>query len=346
MIMADQETSLRDDLMAAAEEVEGEEVAVEVEETAAPETAQETEAEVSAEVTSDDGVAEPAGEPAAPAEPVSDLNPPVDWAPEVAAKWGELTPDVQAAIVERERHVNNVLQESAGARQAVESFSTMFQPYIPLMQAEGVSDPLVAVEGLLKTTAALQMGSPHQKAQRIAGLIEHYGVDIGMLDAILAGQPVQDPQASQLNQLLDQRLAPVQELMRKVSQYEQQSQLQMEQENAQTIEQFAADPANKYFNHVRNEMADFLDVAASRGQQMTLGEAYQRACMANPQVSQHYLKDQADLAAQGNSRAVAAARVAGSSVHGTPAGGPGGPITDDMSLREILEAQMTGGGRI
>lgn len=343
-----QENSLRDDILAASEEVEGgEEERNEVEEAAAPETAQETETEVPGETSaSEQPAAEPGDQLAEPAVDPEPLKPPVDWAPEVAALWGDLNPEVQNAIAERERNINDILSQSAGAREAVQSFETMFQPYVPLMQAEGVTDPLVAVNGLLQTTATLALGSPQQKAERIAGLIAHYGVDIQALDAILAGQPAQDPQAQQIEQLLDQRLAPVNELLQRVNQLDQQSAQQLETQNAKTIEEFAANPEHIFFDRVRDGMADFLDMAAQRGQSMTMEEAYQRACMADPQVAQAYMKQQADKAAAGDQAALTAAQRAGASVHGTPAGGEGGMLTDDMSLREVLEAQMTGPGRI
>jgi len=272
----------------------------------------------------------------------------VGLAQEVQAKGNDLPPEVQAAIADRERHFTEVMQQSSDARGAVEQFGTMFQPYIPLMQAEGVSDPLVAVEGLLKTTAVLAIGSPEQKAQKIAGLINHYGVDIQTLDALLAGEPTASPEEAKLQQMLDQRMAPVNQLLSRVQQVEQQSQHQFQQETQQTIEQFAADPKNVHFNQVREVMADFLDMAAQRGVEMTLDQAYDRACMSVPEIAQQILSGQASGIASGNQQQIAGKQTAASSVHGHPGAVGTSDITEDMSLRETLEAAagLHGKGRI
>lgn len=346
--MAEQDNSLREDLEAAIETVEetAEEETSAVEVEAAEETTGEA-AEAKAEVSGEGG--EVAGEPGTvPAPEAAAPTPPVDWAPEVQDKWNDLPAEVQAAIADRERHFNDVMQQSSDARGAVEQFSNMFQPYIPLMQAEGVSDPLVAVEGLLKTTAMLAIGSPQQKAQRIAGLINHYGVDIATLDALLAGEPVADPQETKIQQMLDQRLAPVNQLLNRVQQAEQQSQAQFQQETQQTIEQFAKDPQNVFFPQVREVMADFLDMAAQRGLEMTLKQAYDRACMSVPEISQKILSGQAGGIASGSQQQIAGKRNAASSVHGHPGAVGTSDITEDMSLRETLEvaAGLHGKGRI
>ncbi len=348
--MADeQESSLRDDIEAAVESVEDgteETTTHEVQSTAAEETAGQ-EATPETEVPGEgEPIAREPGEPAP--EPVAaEAHAPVDWPDEVKAQWDKLDPAVQAAIGSRERHVNEVLQSSAGAREAVESFQGMIQPYIPLMQAEGVTDPLAAVNGLLQTTAALALGSPAQKAQKIANLIAHYGVDIQTLDSVLAGEPA-DPQQTQLESMLNERLAPVNQLMQRVNQMDQQSSQRMEQENTQTIQQFAADPKHVHFEAVRTVMADFMDMAAQHGQDMTLDQAYERACMAVPEVAQQVMSARANGIAASGQQALAGKQAAASSVVGQSGAVGTGGIEEGLSLRETLEqaANLHGTGRI
>ena len=348
--MAD-ETSLREDLEAASESVEdnAEEAAVEVE-SAATEEAEGQTSEAQEEVSEKDGEkplldAEPAAEAAAP---VAEAKAPLDWSDEVKAKWSELPKDVQDTILNRERHVNDVLQKSADARNAVSQFEQMISPYTPLMQAEGVTDPMQAINGLLQTTAALSLGSPAQKAQKIANLIAHYGVDIQTLDSVLAGEPAQDPQQTQLEQMLNQRLAPVDQLLQRVNQAEQQSQQQLAQENAQTIEQFASDPKNVHFEAVREVMADFLDMAAAHNQGMTLEQAYERACMAVPEVAQQVMAQRAQGVAGQQAQTLAGKTAAAASVHGQSGPAATAGIEEGSSMREALEqaAGLHQGGRI
>ena len=343
--MADQDNSLRDDIMAAADEVEPEEEHHEVKEEAAPEAAQEEAQEVPTEESAGDEPA--ADEPAIESPPdVIASKPPVDWAPEVKEQWAKLDPTVQHAIADRERHINETLQQTAGARHAVDSFNQMFQPYIPLMQAEGVNDPMVAINGLLQTTAALSMGSQAQKAQRIAGLIQHYGIDIETLDQVLSGGQAADPSETRLEQLLDQRMGPVNQLIERANQAEVAQRQQTDQEVGNDINAFAADPKNTHFESVRGVMADFMDMAAHNGQVMSLQDAYQRACLSDPQIAPLVTQQFAQAASDGRQGMLAGKRNAASSITGNPASGGSAELTGDMSLRETIEAQFGGSGRI
>jgi hypothetical protein len=323
------ESSLRDDIEAAADTVEETPDAVEA--TAETETTQKTQAEV------------PGESAAAPVEPPAPAaaKPPVDWAPDVKEAWGDLPEGVRNAVAERERHINQTLEDTAGIRHEYDAFNQMISPYIPMIQAEGVSNPQQAIEGLLRTTAALQMGSPQQKAQKLAGLVAHYGVDIEMLDQALTGQLPAGPQAPPTDPRVDQ-------LMARIDQADQATQNQMVQESQQSIGQFAGDPANVHFEAVRNTMADFLDVAAQSGHDMTIAEAYQRACLADPNIAPLVTQQFAQQAAQGQQAGIAGKQRAAASISGRPATGAGaaGMITDDMSLRDTIAAQLAGGSRI
>lgn len=335
--MADQETSLREDLESAIADTDtdAEETTTtdEVEETAAPQATEETQEEVPGE----GAPGEPAAEPAAEAAPVA--QPPVDWAPEVKAKWQELPPDVQSAVAAREAHINETLRETADIRQDYDDFNAMLQPYEPLMQAEGATDPLQAIHGLLNTTATLAMGSAQQKAGKIAAMINHYGVDIETLDQILAGQAPAQPAAPPSDPRIDQIWQRMQAA--------EQGQYQQQQQEAQTsIQAFAADPKNVHFQSVKNTMADFIEIADQNGNDMTLEEAYQRACLADPQIAPLVTAEFANQTAQSHQQTVAGARRAGGSLAGKPASGATTGITDDMSLRDTIKAQLAGADRI
>ena len=340
--MADQETSLREDLESAiasdgdsAEEIEN---THEVEATAAPETEEETQEEVSGEGAPAD--ASPENPPNIPPETAPQaVQPPVDWAPEVKAKWQELPPDVQSAVAAREAHINETLRETAGIRQDCDDFNAMIAPYEPLMQAEGASDAFQAIQGLMNTTATLAMGSAQQKASKIAAMINHYGVDINTLDEILSGQaPAQQPQTPS-----DPRIDQIWNRMQAAEQGQYQ---QMQQEAQTSIQTFAADPKNVHFQSVKNTMADFIEIADKNGQNMTLEEAYQRACLADPQIAPLVTAEFANQTAQSHQQTVAGARRAAGSIMGKPAGGAGNAITDDMSLRDTIKAQLAGSDRI
>ena len=289
---------------------------------------------------------------------------PVDWPKDL--EYGELPEKAQEYIHQREVQVNQMLQSTAQERRTAQQFQLrpgrfagwlftvarnrclqherrtaqqfqqVVEPFRGLMAAEGVQDPLAAVQGLMNTTAQLAMGAPEQKARKIADLIQHYGVDLEVLDKTLAGQVPENPEQARFEQMLNQRLGGIEQ---RFNQIESQREMARQQSAGQAIQQFAQDPAHEFFPQVRTIMADFLDIATKRGQEMSLDEAYQRACMAHDEVS----KTIAQRNMQQNKPAVDQKKRAASSVKTGQPTKPEAPQMDDMDLRQMLENQMPGG---
>lgn len=344
--MADQETqtesSLEEDLASVIDQMDLEDGPGEEEETHRPE-AEPEEAEAEAEVPAEEA---PEGEPEQPEQPAVRLKPPIDWSPSLKNEFKNLKPEVQQAIHQREVAISNVLQNTAHERRLAQSFNNVVNQYRGLMAAEGVQDPLQGVQGLLMTTAQLAMGSKQQKAAKIADLIKHYSIDIETLDTMLAGQYQPNQEDNRLEQMLNQRLAPVDQLLQQLNQQRQYQYQQVENDAYQTIEQFGSDPNNEFFDDVRLAMADFLDVAAQRNQQMSLQEAYDRACAMNPEIAQIMAQRRSGQMAQSQSQRLAQKRGAASSIRGTRASGGATASADGDSIRDILESQLSGGGRV
>jgi hypothetical protein len=180
------------------------------------------------------------------------------------------------------------------------------------------------------------MGSAPQKAQQVATLIKQFGVDIKTLDSMLVGEapPKEVQQQTQLEQMLAQRLNPLQQQLQQYQQREQQMVQQEQQQIGSEIEQFAAQ--NEFYNDVKAEMADILDLSANRGRQITLQEAYDKACQLNPQIANI-------IKARSSQQTVQSKRKAGSSIYGTPAGASSGGTPD--SMRSAIESAWEGVGR-
>lgn len=279
------------------------------------------------------------GEPTAPVQqqpevqPEPGLKPPVSWKPAVREKWSTLPPDVQAEISRRETEIQRGLSQAANARKFTEEFFRVVNPYETLIRAQN-STPLAAVSNLMNTAARLSLGTPAQKAQVIAEIIQNYAVDIQTLDSVLAGQAVPD-EGAKISQLIQQQLAPVQQFMQQIGQARAQRQQRMTAQIDSEIEQFASEA--DFFEDVRLDMADILDMAAKRGQEMSLDEAYARAVALNPDIAKIVSQRMAARQQQGTSQeAVQRARLAASSVRGSPpaAGAKGTPD----SIRGALEA--------
>ena len=282
-------------------------------------------------VADQSAVATPQPEAAAPQAPQS-------WGPALREKWGTLPPEVQQQVVQRETQMQRWANETAPMRQAGEQFMQAIQPYQMAIQAEGV-DPITAVTNLMQVGTTLRFGTPAEKATTIAKLVKVYGVDIGALDGALVGEVPQngqgyDPQAIQA--MVQQQLQPLYQM---AQQRRAQEQAEVETTTRQTIQQFAAKPENKYFDDVRGLMADITEVATKNGQNISLDEAYKRACLLHPEVSQLMMSQQQGQTAQSLTRAAAKARGAAVSVKGgAPVGSPN--RSEPSSIRDSIEAAI------
>lgn len=211
---------------------------------------------------------------------------PGSWRPELREHWSKVPLELQAEITRRETEVNRAMGQATAARQFAEEFQNTVRPYEALIRSSGIT-PIQAMNNLMSTATSLQMGTPAQKAQIAAKIIQNYGVDIAMLDQVLSGQQPKGgggPDPS-LIQALDQRLKPITEFMGSFQQQQQQENQRIAQTAQQATEQFAADPKNEFYEDLREDMADLLEFAAKRGRPMTLKQAYEQAAMAHPEIS-------------------------------------------------------------
>ncbi len=262
---------------------------------------------------------------------------PVDWNPTTREHWDKLPPEVQQAVHDREVAVNQLFADTAEDRRTANNFNKMCSSYATVFAAEGIQDYMQGVQGLMNITAELQQGGPTQKAQRIVGLINHYGVDIEVLDTLLSGQQPTDQMQNQnqMQQYIQQQMQPVNQLMTEISQNRQNQQYQIENEAYTSIEEFGADPVNNYFEDVRLAMADFLDMAANNNQEMTLIEAYDRACAMNPEIAGLVAGQRAQQQQQQGAKGSARRHAAASSITGRRQNSQS--MTGGGSMRDIME---------
>ena len=261
---------------------------------------------------------------------------PVGWSDEAKTQFAELPEPLQEAIHSREHQIASTMESVSRERKLAQTFLKVVEPFRGLMAAEGLNDPLRAVQGLMTTTAQLAMGSPEAKARKIAELVGHYGIDIEMLDKALNNQLPENPEQTKMQSYVDQRLGGIENYIRNLEASRKQSSAQSIQ---QDIESFAADPKHEFFDKVRFTMADLLDLAAQRGQAMTMDEAYNRACAADPEISQLI----ASRAISGSAPNVGEKRRAASSMTPSPAAAPEPQTLEGLSVREILEKSIPGG---
>ena len=119
--------------------------------------------------------------------------PPHSWGPAEREAWGTIPKNVQATIQKRESEIQKALSHTAGARSLAAEFEQVVAPYAHVMTANQIA-PMEAIGNALKSYASLASGTQEAKARVIVDAIETYGLDINMLDAMLAGQDFVQPQ--------------------------------------------------------------------------------------------------------------------------------------------------------
>lgn len=266
---------------------------------------------------------------------------PASWKKEAKGEWATVPLHIRQEVHKREMEVQKVLNETAPIRQEVQQFREVVSPFMARIQSLGVT-PHQAVGELLKADYLLASGSPQQKAQFIDKLLQDYNVDIAELDSAisrrLGGQPQQQPQGfdpNQISQLVQQQL---QQALAPIYQQRQQEQQQVVQQAAQTVEQMALDPKYPHFEEVRQDMADLMEINSRRGIYISVEQAYNKAVGMNTELANMQQATQLNQRAQ---RAAAAA----ASVSGSPVGGGVQSHASEGNLRADLEAAF-GGNRI
>lgn len=258
---------------------------------------------------------------------------PASWRPGAREAWGKLPADVRAEVHRRERETARVVQESAQSRQVAERINTLQQQYAPALQAEGV-DAITASANLMSLASRLRFGTPVEKAHLAATIIRNYGVDVQALAAALDAAPV--PLHGQAQQRQQPPSDPrVDQLFQQLGAMQQQRQQQVVERATTEVEEFGS--KQEFFEDVREDMADLLEMAAKRGVDLTLQQAYERACAMHPDVSQVLAARQRAAQAGNSQQSTQRARAAASSVRGTPSGAP---VTQATDLRSTIEAAI------
>lgn len=271
----------------------------------------------------------------------SDLRAPVSWKPEVREHWKGLPKGVKQEILRREQDIQTGMQQASGFRKLAQEYASTVRPFEQLIRAQN-STPAQAITNLMQTASRLTLGTPTQKAQVITEIIQNYAVDIETLDSVLAGVELPGTDNDPLLQQIDQRLQPISQFMSQFQQAEQEQTGVITQEALTELQQFAQQPEHEFYEDVRNDMADILELAVQRGRKVTLQEAYQQACHFNPEIKKVLdFREAKKRAARPSGEDLGRKKRAASSVSGrAPAGrlGQGGG-----SLRDTIASAFEDG---
>ena len=264
---------------------------------------------------------------AKPTPQVAATRPPQSWTPAAREEWAKVPASVQAEIAKRERETSVAIQQGAETRRFAQEFGQVIRPYEGMIAASG-SNPLQSVSRLLQTAAALRTEPGPMKARIVADLVKTYGISIDDLaTAIDGGAPAQGQQqpAQYRDPRVDQMLAQQDNERQRRAQASQ-------QQVATSVQAFATDPKNEFFNDVQSDMAKMV----SAGLASNLKEAYDRACSLHPEVNK--VLQQRQAAAKPSVGSTQRSRAAASSVRSTPTANIKTAHSDD--IRSTIRAAI------
>lgn len=254
-------------------------------------------------------------------------------------EWKNTPKAMKDAIAKRERDYAVGIQKHAEGAKRAAQMDQVLSPYRQYFAING-NNPAKTVSELLQTAASLHSGAPLQKAQQVVNLIHQFGVDVQAVDKLLVGETPDQPAPAQdhaIQQAVQQAVAPYQQHMQQIQQAQAQQTQKAQGAAMDELQRFSQDPKNEFFRDVRMDMADILDFAAKRGMDMSLEDAYHRACQLHPEVSKV-------IGSRVQQQTVQRKRRASSSVAGSP-GGPGGAQAP-VDMRGAIEQAWDNAGRM
>jgi hypothetical protein len=148
-----------------------------------------------------------------------------------------------------------------------------------------------AIGPLLQTAALLRTGTPQQKSQAVAQMIQQFQIPLDQVAAYFGGEAPPQQQDSHYNQLAQQ----VQQLTAHITQSQYEAQKQNENRALSVIQQFASDPANAHFEAVQDRMLSLLQAPQVLGDISHMSEreklqlAYDTAVRLDPQLAQQFI---------------------------------------------------------
>jgi hypothetical protein len=184
----------------------------------------------------------------------------------------------------------------------------------------------------------------------IAGMVTRFGTGrfgnqfVEMLDSALTGQAQGQPMPqaqSNVQQMVQQQIAPMQEYVTGLQQREAQAaQYEQAQVDSQ-VEQFLL--TQPHAEELRETMADVVEIGARQGRTLSLDEAYDAAMRMHPQLSKVVIEKAAAEKRAGDTTAARRARANSASVRGSA---PRQSADDsNASVRDSIEAALSAHSR-
>lgn len=218
---------------------------------------------------------------------------PIGWGPKARERWAEIPKDLRDEIVRREdasaQGVRQLHEQFQPARQFVESLGPFIQEAI-----QNNTHPAEYIGRVMTAEKRLRVGTDQERFGALVEIAEGYGIPLRQIINDAVGRDVvQLPQKPQIPADVQREL---EENRRFRAQYEQQ-QKQAPAEHPE-ITAFRKDPENKYFDDVREIMADIMERPGNA--QMSLKDAYNEALWHHPEIRSIIMEQKNDKESLGN----------------------------------------------
>lgn len=265
---------------------------------------------------------------------VQETGAPKTWTKEALQDWASIPPRAQAEILKREEDFMRGISQYKEAADLGVKYSEVVKPYEAILTAEQV-DPVQLFQSFSANHYLLSRGTPEQKLQVAANLIEAYGLDLNAVNDFIGNRIVEptDPKIAALER----------EIAELKGAHEQRTSVEREaavEATAKIVEEFKA--SAPYFDEVAEDIALLLE----KGLAKDLPDAYERAVYANPvtrakEIERVAAEKASKLAAEEQARREKIARSTGADVktegHERNGTVPVGSLDDTLAatLRDI-----------
>lgn len=277
--------------------------------------------------------------------------PPADWSPEQHKLFHALDEPSQKFVLDSVTEAKGVAAEAQRYVGNVQVLDGILAPHRARWAVQGLDDL-----GALRAITALSEMADRDPIGFVKFFAEQRGVDLSGLNPAAAPEdsddPYADPEVLSLKRELAETKAQIAAFRGEFNQRNQartqEQELRLQETTISEITEFrnaknaAGSVIHPYFDGVQDFMADIINRERGRGKELTLDQAYDAACRADPDVSAKIeaarVAREARLGGNQRREKAAAASRAGVTVSGSPA--PSVQHTNG-SIRDELRAEFS-----
>lgn len=206
--------------------------------------------------------------------PLPDIPMPKAWKKEKEPLWMKLDREAREYIQTRENDVvAGITQYSTGHK----NWSELTTPFQDVLKEYPQVNPVQLLQNLMRNHLQVVKASPEQRRALVAQIAKSYGVDISGGPNTPAAPAQSSPEAARIEQLESWARQMIEA-----------QQKQAYEQSLSVVESFAADPKNKYFSEVSDDIMRLLQTKAAKD----LPSAYEMAIWSNPTVRAKLIAEQ------------------------------------------------------